>query len=205
MATAPMPPPPPASPDEDYWTMPHPTNTPSDSHPPRQHRRAASWLLVVLIATAGCVAFDRPEAATRAPQDAASAPLPTTPQPAAQAHKQAHNPASGKTAASLMEAIQAEIGDARCDNNAQCRTLPVGSKACGGPRAWLAWSTRVGREARLRELAQAHARASQAEDEKLGRFSDCAVQVDPGARCEAGHCVTKSLDLPLQPRPPSVQ
>ena len=38
-------------------------------------------------------------------------------------------------------AIRALIGDAACDSNAQCHAVGIGARACGGPSAYLAWSS----------------------------------------------------------------
>lgn len=92
-------------------------------------------------------------------------------------------------ATALNARVLAEIGDATCDADAQCRTLAVGHKACGGPESYLPWSTRVSNEARLRALAAEFAAARRAESQQAGRVSDCSMVADPGARCEAGRCV----------------
>ena len=86
-------------------------------------------------------------------------------------------------AASLLRDLQTEIGTAACTQHSQCRTVPIGHKACGGPDAYLAWSTTGGRESRILALAKAHADASQAANQKSGRVSDCAMVMDPGAMC----------------------
>ena len=95
-------------------------------------------------------------------------------------------PASNSAA--LMDQIRAQIGSASCTANAQCRSVAVGAKACGGPEAYLAWSTAVSNEARLKAAVAAHAQARQREDEQSGRMSNCMMLADPGARCEAGRC-----------------
>ena len=93
-------------------------------------------------------------------------------------------PATNQTTASLMREIALEIGDAACDTDAQCRTLGVGSKACGGPEGYVAWSSKVnGKGTRLSELAAAHSNARQAENERSGLRSNCSVTPDPGAVC----------------------
>ena len=53
--------------------------------------------------------------------------------------------------ADLLAHIRNEIGTAPCSGDAQCRTLPLGVKACGGPQAWLPWSTQMGHPEALRE------------------------------------------------------
>lgn len=96
--------------------------------------------------------------------------------------------AANSSTTSLMRDIALEIGDAVCDTDAQCRTIGVGAKACGGPEGYLAWSgkgdnTGSGKGTRLSELAAAHSAARQAENERSGMRSNCSVTPDPGAVC----------------------
>ncbi len=89
----------------------------------------------------------------------------------------------------LWAALQAEVGTASCTSDAQCRTIAVGAKPCGGPSSYLAWSTAVSQEARLSALARDHAQAAKDENLRTGRMSDCALVTDPGAVCSpAGRC-----------------
>jgi hypothetical protein len=83
-----------------------------------------------------------------------------------------------------LAALQALIGDAACRDNTQCRTLPVGSLACGGPASYLPWSTLRSNEAALKAAAAplAHRRPGSAR----GEMSICRVLPDPGARCVPG-------------------
>lgn len=111
--------------------------------------------------------------AAEAPAPPAAPPAPTAPADTAALHRQ----------------IREAIGDAACSANEQCHTLAVGHKACGGPEAYLVWSSQATDGARLRALAQAYGQARRSENEKSGRVSDCALVTDPGARCEAGHCI----------------
>jgi hypothetical protein len=82
-----------------------------------------------------------------------------------------------------LEALQELIGDAACRDDTQCRTLPVGSLACGGPASYLPWSTLRSNEAALKAAAAplAHRRPGSAR----GEMSICRVLPDPGARCVA--------------------
>jgi hypothetical protein len=93
--------------------------------------------------------------------------------------------------APLLARIEAERGDAACDADDQCHTIGVGSKACGGPERYLAWSSKNGDGTRLRALVAEHAAARKAEDAKAGMMSTCSVVPDPGASCSAGHCVLR--------------
>ncbi|MBP6339424.1 MAG: hypothetical protein KA375_17610 [Vitreoscilla sp.] len=99
--------------------------------------------------------------------------------------KQATVAAAASPPEALMQQITAEIGSARCEQDSQCRSLPLGHKACGGPAGHLAWSTAVSQESRLLALAQRHQQAERQAVEKSGRISDCMLVSDPGARCNA--------------------
>jgi hypothetical protein len=104
---------------------------------------------------------------------------------------QAQPVAGGALAAdtALMQRIEAEVGAASCVSSADCRTLPIGSKACGGPARWMAWSVRVSSADRLQALAQDLAQQQRQRDMAEGRMSTCSVVPDPGAQCDAGRCV----------------
>ncbi|WP_396268964.1 hypothetical protein [Ideonella sp.] len=116
---------------------------------------------------------------------------------AAPANKPPAAPASAATAvpagaAALAQKVRDEIGDAACTSNSQCRTIGVGHRACGGPEAWLAWSTSGTNEAKLKPLVDAHTQARKAEVERSGMMSICAMLPDPGAQCVAQRCTLKT-------------
>jgi hypothetical protein len=110
----------------------------------------------------------------------------------------APTPSTAPSAAALWQQVQAEVGDARCSADAQCHSLAVGHKACGGPSAYLAWSSEVSREPVLTQRAEQYSQAQQAESARSGRLSTCSVLPDPGARCDAltSRCVLNSRTLP---------
>ncbi|HEY6132947.1 MAG TPA: hypothetical protein VIW70_03120 [Rubrivivax sp.] len=82
-----------------------------------------------------------------------------------------------------MAAVRALIGDAACSTDAHCATIAVGAKACGGPEAYLAWSTERS-DGRQLEAAAATYNASRLETVvRGGRVSNCALTIDPGAWC----------------------
>lgn len=91
-------------------------------------------------------------------------------------------------AAELLRQIQTEIGGAACSSSQQCHTLAVGAKACGGPEAYLAWSSQRSDGAKLSRLAKLHQAERAAENAGSGRVSNCLFVVDPGAQCLAGRC-----------------
>ena len=88
----------------------------------------------------------------------------------------------------LAHELRTLIGPAACSADAQCRTLPVGHKACGGPAGYLAWSTEGTDAERLAALAARQAEAHKLEVEASGMQSNCALIPNPGAACVAGRC-----------------
>ena len=88
------------------------------------------------------------------------------------------------------------VGDAACTSNQQCRTLPIGHKACGGPESYLVWSSAATSEGVLRGLVDEYNQARKREVQKSGRVSDCSMLADPGARCDAGRCVPAGRGAP---------
>jgi hypothetical protein len=91
------------------------------------------------------------------------------------------------TAASPGQALQAEvhrlIGRAACKTDAQCRTLPLGARACGGPDAYLAWSVLGTDEAALRRAADRYGQWQAQEQARRSTMSICMIELDPGAVC----------------------
>jgi hypothetical protein len=99
--------------------------------------------------------------------------------------------AKGELAAATSR-VDALIGDAACDSTSQCRTIGRGSKACGGPGSYAAWSTKTTDAAALQAAVRQEQQATEAVMAGSGRVSNCMVQADPGARCEQKRCVTGS-------------
>lgn len=93
--------------------------------------------------------------------------------------------------AALLARIKAGIGDARCDSQAQCRTLPIGEKACGGPEIWLAWSADSASGDVLTAWAAELAALQRRRNARSGIQSTCVYNADPGAICRAGRCVIR--------------
>lgn len=90
---------------------------------------------------------------------------------------------------SLMQQLQAEVGDAACDSSAQCKTVAIGHKACGGPESYMPWSSKRSDAARLASLAAELTAQRKAQNVSSGRMSTCSLVMDPGAVCTAGRCV----------------
>jgi hypothetical protein len=96
----------------------------------------------------------------------------------------------------LHQRIRDVVGEAVCTSNAQCRTLPIGHKACGGPEGYLVWSSAGTSEGVLRGLVDQYNQARKRDVQQSGRVSDCSMLADPGARCDAGRCVPAGRGSP---------
>ncbi|USX15243.1 hypothetical protein NHH88_05440 [Oxalobacteraceae bacterium OTU3CAMAD1] len=96
-------------------------------------------------------------------------------------------PTANKTEA-LWKKIQATNADTSCDTQSQCHTIGFGSKACGGPERYMAWSSKNSDGAALKALIEQHAAARRADDEREQMMSTCSMVSDPGASCRAGQC-----------------
>ncbi|WP_036213511.1 hypothetical protein [Massilia alkalitolerans] len=98
------------------------------------------------------------------------------------------NAPSATAPSDTLGSLRALVGDAACSDSAQCRTLPLGARACGGPEAYLAYSTAKGSEAQLRSLAERYQAERRAANKASGMMSTCQFMPDPGAVCQAGRC-----------------
>lgn len=83
----------------------------------------------------------------------------------------------------LRSEILRLIGTAACRDDSQCRALPLGSKPCGGPEGYVAWSTAATDARQLEALAARFKDARQARNQRLGLMSDCSVVPEPAVRC----------------------
>jgi hypothetical protein len=90
--------------------------------------------------------------------------------------------------ARLAAELRTLIGAASCSADTQCRTVPVGAKACGGPAGYWAWSSQGTDAEVLKTLAARQSEAHKREVEASGMRSNCAMTIDPGAACVAGRC-----------------
>lgn len=110
----------------------------------------------------------------------APAPAPATPPPGS-------TPAPAQS--DTLARIHALIGSPSCSEDSQCRTLPVGARACGGPEGYLAYSTAHSDAAQLQAMGASYQAERRKANAESGRVSDCRFIGDPGAVCRAGTCV----------------
>lgn len=84
--------------------------------------------------------------------------------------------------------IRALAGGATCTESGQCRTLPLGTMACGGPEGYLPYSMSGTDEKALRALAEQYKAERQLANKAGGMMSICRHLPDPGAVCVSGSC-----------------
>jgi len=75
-----------------------------------------------------------------------------------------------------------------CSSDAQCRTVPLGAKPCGGPEAYLPYSSARTEPSKASALAERYGKERAAAHQKEGVAGDCMMVMDPGAVCHAGKC-----------------
>ncbi len=76
-----------------------------------------------------------------------------------------------------------------CKQQADCTTVGVGARACGGPEQYLAYAVRETPAPALQQALQRHAQLRKKQLEARGEMSTCELLPDPGARCTpAGQC-----------------
>ena len=81
-----------------------------------------------------------------------------------------------------------------CARSEQCRTAPVGHRACGGPRTYLAYCARTTDSTALFAKLGELARAEEAAQRREGVVSTCLMRLPPTVSLGAGRCVTVPTD-----------
>jgi hypothetical protein len=80
-------------------------------------------------------------------------------------------------------AVEALVATPRCRTDADCDVIGVGSRACGGPETYLAWSTQATERAALRRAVARHAALRSKADAAAGVLSPCVVAEKPAVSC----------------------
>ncbi len=89
---------------------------------------------------------------------------------------------------SLMELI----ADKSCDSDSHCRALPVGSRACGGPDGYEAYSTKNTNLQAINQLAQEYAAARNRYNQENQMASICSIELKPNVSCISNQCQKQS-------------
>jgi hypothetical protein len=80
--------------------------------------------------------------------------------------------------------IKTRIGAALCTADSECRGLPIGALACGGPSRYLPYSIQGTDEGPLGRLSEDHRRLSAELVAAQGTVGPCVVLPVPTAFCE---------------------
>ena len=94
--------------------------------------------------------------------------------------------------AQLLQRIEVAIGNDRCTSDADCTTIPIGEKACGGPERWLACTHVSAQKAPIPALLSQLIAMQRTRAARSGMLSNCLISPDPGAMCRANRCVLRS-------------
>lgn len=95
-------------------------------------------------------------------------------------------------------AIEKLEGEARtivkaagCSASSECRTAPVGSRACGGPRYYLTYCSKSTDSAALFRKLDEVSRAEMAYNRKYEIVSTCEMRMPPAVALSGGSCVAQ--------------
>jgi hypothetical protein len=156
------------------------------SHPP--HRLA---LVLAVLALAACSSKGSGAGNGGARTDTTGARLDTGRRqdtPVSKAQPSAAIESDTGTLARLEREARALAKSRGCARSAQCKMAPVGAKACGGPRYWLAYcAVSTDSAALFRKLDELKA-AEQAYNKAHGVVSDCSFAAPPIAEAAGGAC-----------------
>lgn len=85
--------------------------------------------------------------------------------------------------------IQSFIEEGNCSSDSQCKFIPYGSKACGGPQGYLIFSSNVDEE-KLKSMVEKYSQAEASFNKANNIMSDCSIPPEPQELvCEDGECV----------------
>ena len=92
----------------------------------------------------------------------------------------------------LHQQIIAVIGEPRCENIVHCRLLALGSRPCGGPTEYLAYSSIVGKREVLEAKAYEYGFLQEELNRAQGVSGTCEVLAQPKLACVNGRCTLNS-------------
>ena len=152
--------------------------------------RTKLLILIMTLAVAGCQQGQAASGsnAERLPPEPLVEPIDPQTNPVAAVKARKQQMSVETDLGSLRAEIMALIGEARADNVQQCRVVAFGAKPCGGPASYIALSVKDKNEAQLMSLIGKYNAEMKAENDRLGRMSDCAVVPKPAVVLENGVC-----------------
>ncbi|MEO8193340.1 MAG: hypothetical protein ABI681_05780 [Gemmatimonadales bacterium] len=78
-----------------------------------------------------------------------------------------------------------------CASSADCRSAPVGSRACGGPRYYIPWCSKTTDSAALYRKLDEVAKAEEDYNRKHNLASTCEFRMPPTVQSSGGSCVAQ--------------
>ena len=88
-----------------------------------------------------------------------------------------------------MDRLTDAVGEARAGDASACRALAVGAKACGGPTAYVVFSSTATDPAEAERLAGEVTALDRAANDQFGLVSTCEMLMEPAVALDAGRCV----------------
>jgi hypothetical protein len=108
------------------------------------------------------------------------------------------NPPAGQSQASDWAAIEKLEAEAKaiarasgCSNVSECRSAPVGEKACGGPRYFIPYCSKTTDSAALYRKLDEVITAERAYNKKHNVVSTCEMRLPPDLTLTRGACAAK--------------
>lgn len=88
----------------------------------------------------------------------------------------------------LYQRMQRLTEDKSCREDSECKVLAVGSRACGGPEQFMAYSSVNTDEKLLAITNDRHTKLKQQQQQRLGLRSTCQMLPEPLAQCKLRQC-----------------
>jgi len=147
----------------------------------------ASWMIVAVAALAACAPSPGPNGGDGEPQNP-RAPVPAESTTSAGSGSAPAGDADTTRLARLEREARA-IAHADGCTAPQCRTAPVGSRPCGGPRDYIVYcAAKTDSAALFGKLAEL-ARAEEDYNRRNEMASTCEFRTPPGTAVQGGRCV----------------
>lgn len=91
----------------------------------------------------------------------------------------------------LSKEIQEFAKNKTCAGGDDCKTMAMGSKACGGPRSYIIYALSKTDEKQLSEKVKQYTDLEKELNIKYNRVSDCSLLIPPTVDCLNGVCASK--------------
>ena len=101
----------------------------------------------------------------------------------------------------LEDQAKALVKAGGCSSASQCRTAPVGSRACGGPRYYLVYCAQTTDSVALYRKLDAVAAAEREYNQRYKLMSTCEFRMPPNITFSGGSCQQAQTSQPIQQLP----